>query len=91
MEIDTIVKALRIICKDNEMNDASSDMILDCAVRLHITDKIGAQKDGNAPVDNSATDKQKSTLVKFGIEFSNNITKKEASNLISKKIDSLNN
>ena len=84
MEIDTYVKALDIICEENGLKP-SHDMILDCAVRCFITDKIGAKKENTS---NGATEKQISTMKKLGIEAKDGISKKEASDLIGKKIDS---
>ena len=86
MELDTIIKSLKVICGQNEMKDASSDMILDCAMRLHISNRISAERAGRS--SEGATEKQKDTLKKFSIEFKDDITKKDASKLISDKINS---
>jgi len=87
-KIDTIVKALKIICENNEIAP-SDDYILDSAVRIYNTTRITESKANGAKSDVvGATDKQKETLKKFNIEFKPDISKKEASDLISKKIES---
>ena len=94
-KLDTIIKALKVILGQNQL-EASADTILDCAVRLHITDKINANKGPAHEIVNGvtitrdalATDKQIATLKKLGVQFNENITKSEASQLISKKIES---
>ena len=97
MELDTTIKALRTILDLNDI-ECSDDTFLDCAVRLYNTSRINANKGpaakpsiyGNAATVVLATEKQKLTLQKFGIEFNANISKSEASQLISKKIATLN-
>ena len=84
MEIDTILKALKVVCDENKV-DATPDMILDCATRIWCTKFISASKNGST--SSGATDKQIATMEKLNIEFDKNISKKDASSLISKKID----
>lgn len=83
MELDTLIKAIKVICETNDLKGVSHDAILDCAVRMHNTTKI---QDGKS--EDAATEKQKETLKKFSIEFKDDISKKDASKLISDKIDS---
>ena len=90
-KIDTIIKALKAICNANELN-ATPDMVLDCATRIYVTGVINRAKQGAKQGSNDlgATDKQLATLKNLYVEFKEGISKKEASDLISKKIDSFN-
>ncbi len=89
-KIDTIIKALRVICDANfsTMENPNSDMILDCAVRLYITDKINASKTngGATGTTERATDKQITAMENMNIAHRAETTKEEAKNLISEKI-----
>lgn len=84
MEIDTIIKALKIACDDNACKDVSDDMVLDCATRIFNTKKM------NGKGGDGATEKQITTMKKLNIEFKDGINKKDASDLIGKKIESFN-
>lgn len=88
MEIDTIIKALRIACEDNACKDVSDDMVLDCATRMWSTHFIQSSKNGKS--GDGATEKQITTMKKLNIEFKDGINKKDASDLIGKKIESFN-
>ena len=87
MELDTIIKTIKLCCEQNEIKP-SDDMILDCATRIWSTKFINTAKNGGS-ASVGATEKQKETLKKFYINFGEGISKKDASDLISKKIESL--
>ena len=93
--LDEIITTIKTVCKANEMADCSRDMILDCAMRMCISCRISEERKGSSSSGSSdvmATDKQKATMTKLGIEIqANTITKKGASDLIGKKIASFNN
>ena len=84
MEIDNIIQGLKVACDGNQLKP-SDDMVLDCATRIWSTKFINASKNGKG---DAATEKQIATMKKLFIEFKDGISKKDASDLIRKKVDS---
>ena len=85
-KLEYIIEGVLVACEQNNLKP-SDDMVLDCATRIWNTQFINVSKDTRAPLDTGATDKQIATMKKLFIEFKDGISKKEASDLIGKKID----
>ncbi len=87
-KLDTILKALKVICKENNVTP-ENDMLLDCAVRIYITEKINKARNGaTIPLDTGATEKQKTAMTNMKLAFNDTTTKEEAKKIISDKINS---
>lgn len=85
-QIDTIVKALNLICAQNTLESVSADMLLDCAVRIYATHYIQAKKNGGT--SEGATEKQKVAMTNMNLAFNDKTTKEEAKKFIGDKINS---
>ena len=87
-QLDKIIADLREVKDFNELN-ISDDLLFDCSVRIMLSQNIQANKEKNMqkmnPNSNKeepATEPQKSLLRTQGKSFSQDITKKQASDLI---------
>ena len=80
-----IIKEIQDYKKILSMQNLTDDNILDCSVRIFISQNIANGKKSNGNLE-PATSKQLSLLNSLGIRHSDNISKRDAVYLIKEKV-----
>ena len=96
MELSEIINKVKEACISAEIRPGQ-DTILDCSVRIFNTNRMNNlsepsnDKQSNDKSNDKPTEKQIATLIKFKIKVKEELTKQEATKLISDRIKKLNN
>lgn len=83
-KLKNIIKELKEILKSEDLGDVSTDVLVDCSVRIYNSGNINKDKISKTEF---ATSKQKYTLKQLGISFNEDISKQYAFKLIKEAKD----
>lgn len=91
-KLTNIINELKEILKDTDLTEVTQNVFLEQAIKIYLSDKIQENKKENIKEikkqsEELATEKQVYTLKKLRIDVPKDLTKKEASEIIDRKLN----
>ena len=91
-KLKNIITDLKIALEETKITDISQECFLEQAIKLYLSDKIQESKRENIkqikkPSEELATSKQVYTLHKLGMDVPEDLTKREAIEILNRKLN----